>query len=78
MRVSHSIQIGGFRWTTTTLNRARLPGGIDPMIKEDWQRGRARIIVDEWGPYDWKSPKLWPAGRSDENPLTLACPWSGG
>ena len=34
-------------------------------------RGRARIIVDEWGPYDWKSPKLWPAGRSDENPLTL-------
>ena len=29
------------------------------------------IIVDEWGPYDWKSPKLWPAGRSDETPLTL-------
>jgi parallel beta-helix repeat protein len=49
----------------------RLPGGIDPMIKEDWQRGRARIIVDEWGPYDWKSPKLWPRGRSDETPLTL-------
>jgi nitrous oxidase accessory protein NosD len=50
---------------------SKLPGGIDPMIKEDGQRGRARIIVDEWGPYDWKSPKLWPAGRSDESPLTL-------
>ena len=36
------------------------------MIKDDAERGRARIIVDEWGPYDWKSPKLWPAGRSDE------------
>lgn len=21
---------------------------------------RAAIIVDEWGPYDWQSPKLWP------------------
>jgi PA14 domain len=27
--------------------------------------------VDEWGPYDWQSPKLWPAGRSDETPLRL-------
>ncbi len=27
--------------------------------------GRAAIIVDQWGPYDWRSPKLWPAGRSD-------------
>ena len=48
-----------------------ISGGVDPMIKEDWRRGRARIIVDEWGPYDWKSPKLWPAGRSDDTPLTL-------
>ena len=48
-----------------------LPGGIDPMIRDDVRRGRHRIIVDEWGPYDWKSPKLWPAGRSDAIPLTL-------
>jgi len=48
-----------------------LPGGIDPLIKDEWRRGRARIIVDEWGPYDWKSPKLWPAGKPDENPLRL-------
>jgi nitrous oxidase accessory protein NosD len=39
---------------------ARLPGGIDPMIKDGERRGRSTIIVDEWGPYDWKSPKLWP------------------
>lgn len=39
---------------------APLPGGIDPMIKEGERRGRETIVVDEWGPYDWKSPKLWP------------------
>ena len=36
-----------------------LPGGIDPIIKEGERRGRDAIVVDEWGPYDWKSPKLW-------------------
>lgn len=24
------------------------------------QRDRSAIVVDEWGPYDWRSPKLWP------------------
>jgi nitrous oxidase accessory protein NosD len=48
-----------------------LPGGQDPMIKDGGRRGRQYIIVDEWGPYDWKSPKLWPARTPAENPLTL-------
>jgi parallel beta-helix repeat protein len=50
---------------------ARLPGGIDPMIKPGQPRGRYTIIVDQWGPYDWKSPKLWPSRRPDEKPLKL-------
>jgi nitrous oxidase accessory protein NosD len=37
-----------------------LAGGIDPMIKEGERRGRETIVVDDWGPYDWKSPKVWP------------------
>jgi hypothetical protein len=37
-----------------------LAGGMDPMIKDGERRGRDTIIVDGWGPYDWKSPKLWP------------------
>lgn len=37
-----------------------LAGGMDPMIKDGERRGRDAIIVDEWGPYDWKSPKVWP------------------
>src|SRR5206468_4188212 len=27
------------------------------------RRDRSAIIVDEWGPYDWQSPKLWFLGR---------------
>jgi nitrous oxidase accessory protein NosD len=36
-----------------------MPGATDAMIKPGERRGRDTIIVDEWGPYDWKSPKLW-------------------
>ena len=28
------------------------------------RRHRSAIIVDEWGPYDYEYPKLWPAGDS--------------
>jgi hypothetical protein len=47
---------------------ADMPASVPAM---DPRRGRDSIIVDEWGPYDWLSPKLWPAGRSDARPLTL-------
>ena len=38
-----------------------LENGLDAMIPEGGRRGRDTIIVDEWGPYDFRSPKLWPA-----------------
>jgi hypothetical protein len=41
------------------------------MLPPSARRGRDGIIVDEWGPYDWRSPKLWPRGRSDASPLRL-------
>ena len=34
-------------------------------------RPRSAIIVDEWGPYDWRSPKLWPVDSTHELPLRL-------
>ena len=40
--------------------RNRMPGGVDPMIPDGERRGRRTIMVDEWGPYDWKAPRLWP------------------
>ncbi|MEI7984216.1 MAG: right-handed parallel beta-helix repeat-containing protein [Armatimonadota bacterium] len=36
-----------------------LKGGRMPFLAEG-SRGRKTIMVDEWGPYDFKSPKLWP------------------
>ena len=53
-----------------TLPKA-MPGGMNAKIPDAERRGREAIIVDEWGPYDWKSPKLWPEGRSDAAPLKL-------
>jgi len=37
-----------------------MPDGMDAMIRPGERRGRDTIIVDEWGPYDWKSPRFWP------------------
>lgn len=48
-----------------------LAGGMETRLPDAARPGREAIIVDEWGPYDWKSPKLWPAGRSDALPLRL-------
>src|SRR6267143_1339518 len=36
------------------------------------QRDRSAIIVDEWGPYDWVAPKLWPVDSTRSVPLRLA------
>lgn len=47
-----------------------LPGAIDPRLPEH-RRGRRWIIVDEWGPYDYRSPKLWPAAAPGASPLEL-------
>ncbi|MFL5609579.1 MAG: right-handed parallel beta-helix repeat-containing protein [Gemmatimonadaceae bacterium] len=34
-------------------------------------RPRSDIIVDEWGPYDWLTPKLWPIDSTRASPLRL-------
>jgi len=50
---------------------AALTGGMDTTIPDGTPRGRSTIIVDEWGPYDYKSPNVWPVGKATERPLTL-------
>lgn len=35
------------------------------------RRDRSAIIVTEWGPYDWRSPLLWPVDSSERTPLPL-------
>ena len=46
-----------------------LDGAVDPMLPTGARRGRETIIIDEWGPYDWKSPKLWPVLVGGERDL---------
>lgn len=48
-----------------------LPGGYDVSTGTMARLDRSAIIVDEWGPYDWRSPKLWPVGSSQNTPLTV-------
>jgi len=35
------------------------------------RRDRSTIIVDEWGPFDWASPRLWPVDSTHAVPLRL-------
>ena len=36
-------------------------GGARAIPAAPWpRRERSAIVVDEWGPFDWRSPKLWP------------------
>jgi len=42
-------------------------GSLEAILPEGARRGRQYILIDEWGPYDFKAPKVWPndviAGR---------------
>jgi parallel beta-helix repeat protein len=48
---------------------ARRAGAVDAMLPNGSLRGRQTIIVDEWGPYDFRSPKVWPLGKSADRPM---------
>ena len=48
---------------------AKLKDGKDPFLKGGTLRGWRYILVDEWGPYDFKSPKLWPRGKTKTGEL---------
>ena len=43
-----------------------LTGGRRPFLKPGSIRGRKYIIIDEWGPYDFLSPKLVWRGKDEE------------
>lgn len=51
---------------------APAPHGITPATEPLATRPRSSIVVDEWGPYDWRSPKLWPVDSTRASPLRLA------
>ncbi len=43
-----------------------LAGGIDPFLQPGTLRGRRYILVDQWGPYDFQSPLLWPRKQTTD------------
>jgi parallel beta-helix repeat protein len=50
----------------------RIEGGTEVPSTPMARRDRSAMIVDEWGPYDWRSPKLWPIDSVRSVPLRLA------
>jgi hypothetical protein len=58
--------------TARALLGARLPAEAPSFAQRaDAVRDRSAIVVDEWGPYDWRSPKLWPVDSTRASPLRL-------
>jgi parallel beta-helix repeat protein len=49
----------------------KIPGALEPGTDSLARRDRSAIIVTEWGPYDWRSPLLWPTDSSRSTPLEL-------
>ncbi|HLK14813.1 MAG TPA: PA14 domain-containing protein, partial [Fimbriimonadaceae bacterium] len=41
----------------------QLAGGLNPFVTPAARRGRRYILVDEWGPFDFRYPRLWPRGE---------------
>jgi parallel beta-helix repeat protein len=51
---------------TATGPRRHFPGALG---------GRETILVDEWGPYDWRAPRLWPARLADSAAIGAPTPF---
>lgn len=44
-----------------------LKGGMTPYLPKNALRGQRYILVDEWGPYDFLRPVLWPRGGNGDS-----------
>ncbi|HEX6575008.1 MAG TPA: NosD domain-containing protein [Gemmatimonadaceae bacterium] len=64
---------GGAEWQVPAgiVLPSRMNGGFDASKDPLAKLPRSAIIVDEWGPYDYRSPKLWPRDTSFATPLAL-------
>jgi parallel beta-helix repeat protein len=52
--------------------RARIVSAGDRLPRQPLaRRDRSAMIVDEWGPFDWRSPKLWPVDSVRRTPVRL-------
>ena len=49
----------------------KIPGGLDSKDAPFARRDRSALIVTEWGPYDWRTPLLWPIDSTRRNPALV-------
>lgn len=66
LRLRDSVWSPGPKVSGYAPHAARI-GGRNPFLKPGQLRGRRYILIDEWGPYDFKSPILWPRGPMKDN-----------
>ena len=60
------------RLVPASIARLLPDGGVGAVPRSSGARlDRSAIIVDEWGPFDWRSPKLWPIDSTHSNELRL-------
>lgn len=58
--------IGILRGYFAKYSLAPLKGGQNPFLKPGALRGWRYMLIDEWGPYDFRRPVLWPRSDSAE------------
>ncbi len=56
---------------TDRMGPSAIPGAASVFDDSLARRDRSAIIVTEWGPYDWRSPLLWPVDSSRHTPMPL-------
>ncbi len=54
-----------------SLTPERLPDGTYETLQATEPRGRQYILVDEWGPYDFRSPAIWLREQTPDGKLTF-------
>ncbi|MHB8635705.1 MAG: right-handed parallel beta-helix repeat-containing protein [Fimbriimonadaceae bacterium] len=62
------VLIDGWSWKSSGAFNAFRPkplvGGQNAYLPEGALRGRRYMLVDEWGPYDFRFPRVWPRGEN--------------
>lgn len=63
-----AVPMGGI---PDSIRRRATAGGSTPPSQPLARRDRSAMIVDEWGPFDYRSPKLWPLDSARATPQRL-------
>lgn len=51
--------------TDTAMSLPEIKGAIDPFLGNEARAGRRRIMITEWGPYDFRYPLIWHTNPRD-------------